>query len=200
MSTDAPPAWACSQWGQYEHDWLDCPACLAAYETYLETEPMRDAPDGTLCGMKPKFAVGQPVFILTADHPPPRRGTVNGSYAHGGEVHYTVLRRDGRVVRYAEADLADADAGFTLAEAALGAGPGVGKYGTLAALAAKLHPGEPWFVIRGQDRFGPPAINDYGHRLAAEPGLLGAAEDVWRFSARVMRWQAENPQLVKTPD
>lgn len=33
----APP-WACSQWGQYEHDWLDCPDCLQAYEKHLEDE------------------------------------------------------------------------------------------------------------------------------------------------------------------
>lgn len=38
------PAWACSQWGQYEHDWLDCPDCLAAYETYLEAESVTEPP------------------------------------------------------------------------------------------------------------------------------------------------------------
>lgn len=30
------PPWACRQWGQYEHDWLDCPDCCDAYETYNE--------------------------------------------------------------------------------------------------------------------------------------------------------------------
>jgi hypothetical protein len=30
------PSWACKQWGNYEHDWLDCPDCLQGYETYLE--------------------------------------------------------------------------------------------------------------------------------------------------------------------
>jgi len=34
-----PPSWACSQWGQYERDWLDCPQCLASYEKELESEP-----------------------------------------------------------------------------------------------------------------------------------------------------------------
>jgi hypothetical protein len=30
------PSWACKQWGQYEHDWLDCFDCLNGYEVYLE--------------------------------------------------------------------------------------------------------------------------------------------------------------------
>lgn len=30
------PPWACPQWGQYEHDWLDCVECQANYEIYLE--------------------------------------------------------------------------------------------------------------------------------------------------------------------
>lgn len=30
------PPWACSQYGHYEHDWLDCPDCVAAYEEDLE--------------------------------------------------------------------------------------------------------------------------------------------------------------------
>jgi hypothetical protein len=36
-STD-PPDWACSQWGAYEHDWLDCPDCVAKYEEQLDSE------------------------------------------------------------------------------------------------------------------------------------------------------------------
>lgn len=39
--TDKPP-WACSQWGGHEHDWLDCPECLAAYEKYLEEDHEED--------------------------------------------------------------------------------------------------------------------------------------------------------------
>lgn len=34
-SNDYVPHWACRQWGQYEHDWLDCPECLEAYEASL---------------------------------------------------------------------------------------------------------------------------------------------------------------------
>jgi len=35
-TNNAVPEWACPQWGQYEHDWLDCPDCIAAYEAWLE--------------------------------------------------------------------------------------------------------------------------------------------------------------------
>lgn len=35
-----PPVWACSRWGDYEHDWLDCYECQNRYEEYLaEGEP-----------------------------------------------------------------------------------------------------------------------------------------------------------------
>lgn len=46
---DHRPDWACRQWGQYEHDWLDCPDCLAAYEHWLEQEHegQQDAQAGT---------------------------------------------------------------------------------------------------------------------------------------------------------
>lgn len=33
------PEWACPNWGQWEHDWLDCPEYLAGYEKTLEREP-----------------------------------------------------------------------------------------------------------------------------------------------------------------
>lgn len=36
--SDEKPDWGCSQWGQHEHDWLDCPRCLDAYEKYLEDD------------------------------------------------------------------------------------------------------------------------------------------------------------------
>jgi hypothetical protein len=40
MTDNYVPIWACSQWGQYEHDWLDCPECNEAYEKYLEEGEM----------------------------------------------------------------------------------------------------------------------------------------------------------------
>lgn len=33
---DHRPVWACYEWGQYEHDWINCPACLELYESWLE--------------------------------------------------------------------------------------------------------------------------------------------------------------------
>jgi hypothetical protein len=30
------PPWACSKWGGYEHDWLECPDCLKAYDIQNE--------------------------------------------------------------------------------------------------------------------------------------------------------------------
>jgi len=34
--TNNRPEWACAQWTTYEHDWHNCPACLAAYEVMIE--------------------------------------------------------------------------------------------------------------------------------------------------------------------
>jgi hypothetical protein len=36
---DYKPIWACSQWGNWEHDWLNCFDCLEGYESYLEVGP-----------------------------------------------------------------------------------------------------------------------------------------------------------------
>ena len=33
------PVWACPRWGEWEHDWLDCPACLEAYDRQNEAAP-----------------------------------------------------------------------------------------------------------------------------------------------------------------
>lgn len=44
MSTPYRPEWACKHYGDYEHDWLDCPECLEAYEWYLEMEHDREPP------------------------------------------------------------------------------------------------------------------------------------------------------------
>ncbi len=34
----ARPDWACAHWGEWEHDWLECPACLAGYDRQNEEE------------------------------------------------------------------------------------------------------------------------------------------------------------------
>ncbi len=36
------PEWACSQWGSYEHDWMDCFECVQSFECYLEENYERD--------------------------------------------------------------------------------------------------------------------------------------------------------------
>jgi hypothetical protein len=33
--TNSRPAWACADWGA-EHDWMNCPECLAAHEELIE--------------------------------------------------------------------------------------------------------------------------------------------------------------------
>lgn len=38
MNDDEIPHWACRDWGQYEHDWLDCCECLEGYVKYLGNE------------------------------------------------------------------------------------------------------------------------------------------------------------------
>ena len=49
MTTDVPttdyngPSWACNRWGGWEHDWLDCPECVASYEAELEQQHRDDA-------------------------------------------------------------------------------------------------------------------------------------------------------------
>jgi hypothetical protein len=32
----APPEWGCSQWGQRDHDWLECTECAAKYDGQRE--------------------------------------------------------------------------------------------------------------------------------------------------------------------
>jgi len=32
-----PPVWACSQYGQSGHDWIDCPECNEMYEAWLDS-------------------------------------------------------------------------------------------------------------------------------------------------------------------
>ena len=38
MAEDHKPSWACSQWGNCGHDWLNCFDCLERYESYLEQD------------------------------------------------------------------------------------------------------------------------------------------------------------------
>ena len=67
------------------------------------------------------------------------------------------------------------------------------KYPTLAAFEAKLHPGEPWFVIRGQDVFAPAAVQAYA-------SLSQQHHELHPMIGAIVRWQEQNPTLVKKPD
>ena len=67
------------------------------------------------------------------------------------------------------------------------------KYPTLAAFEAKLHPDEPWFVIRAQDVFAPAAIQAYAtisHQHSALHPMVDA----------MLAWQKVNPDKVKAPN
>jgi len=33
---DFKPHWACKEYGNYEHDWMDCPDCVDGYEKQQE--------------------------------------------------------------------------------------------------------------------------------------------------------------------
>lgn len=39
MQEPMPPPFACPHYGQHEHDWLDCPECVANYESIGEPRP-----------------------------------------------------------------------------------------------------------------------------------------------------------------
>lgn len=83
----------------------------------------------------------------------------------------------------------------------------------------KLHPGEPWFFIRAQDRLSVEAVKRYAALLqetadqVAEDGSLGPerseelamalddqASEVAEFAFRFAEWQKQHPEKVKYPD
>jgi len=47
MPDNQVPSWACSRWGNWEHDWLDCHECQENYEAYLEKEHEECSTDET---------------------------------------------------------------------------------------------------------------------------------------------------------
>jgi hypothetical protein len=73
------------------------------------------------------------------------------------------------------------------------------KYDHVKIEGIQFKPGEPWFLIRGQDRFAPAAIEAYTGLIE---GSVPAAmvDEVRQVAARVRQWQNDNPQQVKTPD
>lgn len=77
----------------------------------------------------------------------------------------------------------------------------------------RLHPDEPWFFIRGQDRLSTAAVIEYSHllRYASTNAALGndqdlsyslkkQADEVLSYAQRFKCWQLENPDKVKYPD
>jgi hypothetical protein len=77
----------------------------------------------------------------------------------------------------------------------------------------RLHPNEPWFFIRAQDKLSTDAVVAYSHLLQRESNrailrgehelaqsLERDAAEVVSFAHRFMDWQEANPDKVKLPD
>lgn len=43
MSSPQLPDWACESFGEWRHDWIDCPVCVAGFEAW--TEARQQEPD-----------------------------------------------------------------------------------------------------------------------------------------------------------
>jgi hypothetical protein len=77
----------------------------------------------------------------------------------------------------------------------------------------RLHPGEPYFFIRAQDKLSVAAVVEYSHLLRHESvnsslrgdkdlsdSLDKQADEVLAYAQRFKAWQQENPDKVKYPD
>ena len=77
----------------------------------------------------------------------------------------------------------------------------------------RLHPNEPWFFVRGQDRLSVAAVIEYSHLLRHESvnaslrgdhdlsdSLSKQADEVLEFARMFKDWQENNSDLVKYPD
>ena len=77
----------------------------------------------------------------------------------------------------------------------------------------RLHPNEPWFFIRAQDRLSVAAVIEYSHLLRHESvnsslrgdnelsdSLNKQADEVLAYAQDFKDWQEENSDLVKYPD
>ena len=73
-----------------------------------------------------------------------------------------------------------------------------GKYAGKNPLE-KLHGGEPYFLLRAQDKCAPAAVTHYAYHLR-----LNRDEDGFRechaFARQMREWQNAHPELVKMPD
>ena len=77
----------------------------------------------------------------------------------------------------------------------------------------RLHPGEPYFFIRAQDKLSVKAVIEYSHLLRHESNkahlrneydlsdsLNQQADEVLAFAQKFDDWQKGNSDLVKLPD
>ena len=77
----------------------------------------------------------------------------------------------------------------------------------------RLHPGEPYFFIRAQDKLSVDAVIAYSKLLQIESNsaahrgedelaisLSKSAIDVIQFAHQFFDWQQANPEKVKLPD
>jgi hypothetical protein len=80
----------------------------------------------------------------------------------------------------------------------------------IQVLNKEIPDGEPLFLLRGQDRHAPTAIDDYAVALEVRAGQLDDAGERMRLEAQALeargcalemrRWQHENQDRVKDPD
>jgi hypothetical protein len=68
-----------------------------------------------------------------------------------------------------------------------------------------LHPGEPFFLIRGQDQLATVMVAMYKLLLVAEYARLGKAPATQKLALdrkqrELREWQSRNPGLVKVAD
>lgn len=76
------------------------------------------------------------------------------------------------------------------------------KYGTedlFKALMSKLHPGEPFFIVRGQDVHSVAALEAY-HDSLIESDRADYAKEIWQIIRGWEEWQKKNSEKVKEPD
>ncbi len=77
----------------------------------------------------------------------------------------------------------------------------------------RLHPGEPYFFIRAQDKLSVDAVTEYSYLLRREANkaavrdeydlsdsLNKQADEVLEYAEKFRDWQRENNDLVKLPD
>jgi hypothetical protein len=73
------------------------------------------------------------------------------------------------------------------------------KYEHVKIEGIAFKPGEPWFLIRAQDRFAPAAVEAYANLVGGSVTPEMAA-GVRAIADSMRKWQAEHTEAVKTPD